>query len=374
MCGYDGGGIVHFNNEEALRVLTLYDHSGPKYHRCLLPLLLMPGIELTVAPRLTNELLADCDILFVNRMIAQPENMSIEEMINGWRKEYGFKLIVDNDDHWDLGRDHYMSSNYERFGVSKTIVDFMRVADAVTVTHERLAEEAKEFNSNVHVLPNAIPDYDQFKCKKQEDYLVRLFWAGSITHLKDIELLKRPLQLIKRDKAKLVMGGFARHPDWVRMAKIFTCDSSYNTEVIQAMQVERYYYMYSKCDIALIPLLDTKFNRFKSNLKILEAAHIGSPVIVSRVHPYLDFPEELVNYVSGNDTWFKQINKLLKDHELVKEQGKALKAYCESNFDFNLINLKRKKIFDEVSKQGSIGEVPNDVHEPERVGELSGDS
>ncbi|WP_230684278.1 hypothetical protein, partial [Streptococcus pneumoniae] len=90
---------------------------------------------------------------------------------------------VDNDDHWDLGRDHYMSSDYKRFGVSKTIVDFMRVADAVTVTHERLAEEAKEFNSNVHVLPNAIPDYDQFKCKKQEDDLVRLFWAGSITHI-----------------------------------------------------------------------------------------------------------------------------------------------------------------------------------------------
>jgi len=323
----------------------------------------MPGIELTVAPRLTNDLLADCDILFVNRMIAQPENMTIEEMINGWRKEYGFKLIVDNDDHWDLGHDHYMSKDYHRFGVSKTIVDFMRVADAVTVTHERLAEEAKQFNPNVHILPNSIPQYEQFTVKKQEDECTRLFWAGSITHIHDMELLKRPLQLIKRDRVKFVMGGFVKHPDWMKMAKMFTCDSSYNTEVLEALPVERYYFMYSKCDIALIPLLSTKFNTFKSNLKILEAANIGSPVIVSRVHPYLDFPEELVNYVSGNDTWYKQINKLIKNPELIKEQGKALKEYCERNFDFNLINLKRKQIFDETVKQGSIREISNNVHE-----------
>ncbi len=327
----------------------------------------MPDIKLTVAPRLTNELLADCDILFINRMIGRPENMSIEELINGWRKEYGFKLIVDNDDHWDLGNDHYMSRDYHRFGVSKTIVDFMKVADAVTVTHERLAEEAKQFNPNVHILPNAIPQYEQFTCKKQEEELLRFFWAGSITHYKDIELLKRPLQLIKRDKVKFIMGGFVDHPDWRTMARIFTCDSSYNTEVIKALPVERYYLMYSRCDVALIPLLDTKFNRFKSNLKILEAANNGSPVIVSKVHPYLDFPDELVNYVSGNDTWFSQMTKLIKNPELVKEQGQALKEYCERNYDFNLINIKRKKLFDETIKQGSIREVSDNVHEPIRV-------
>jgi glycosyltransferase involved in cell wall biosynthesis len=340
-----------------LKVLILYDHSGPKYHRLLAPCVLMPDIELSVARSLTEQNLSECDILFINRAIGRVAQGTVEETMNDLKRTYNFKLIVDFDDHWELGPDHLLYKDYLSDGKTDTMIGYLRAADAVTVTHERLANEVKEFNSNVHILPNSIPDWTQFKVSKQPDKLTRLFWAGSITHDKDLELLRRPLQLIKRDKVRFVMGGYKATKEWDRMAKVFTTDSAYNTEVLEALPVEQYYAMYSKCDIALIPLLDTKFNSHKSNLKMLEAAHIGAPVIVSRVHPYLDFPEDLVNYVDVNNTWFSQIRRLLNDRDFAIDQGKRLKEYCSAVYNFDQINSKRKKLFDETIKQGEPGEV-----------------
>ena len=42
-------------------------------------------------------------------------------------------------------------------------------------------------------------------------------------------------------------------------------------------------------DLFLAPLQYNKFNRSKSSIKILEAAAIGSPILVSNVGPYRDF-------------------------------------------------------------------------------------
>ncbi len=334
-----------------------------------MPCVLMPGIEISICQRLTEPLLEKCDILYVNRAIGRVAG-KIEDAINDLRNTYKFKLIVDFDDHWQLGPDHILYNDYQKGDKTEIMLGHLRAADAVTVTHERLADEVRPYNSNVHVLSNSIPEWGQFKVEKQPDPLTRLFWAGSVTHKEDLKLLSRALQLTKRDKVKFVMGGYADHPDWDAMARIFTTDSKRNTEVLKALPVEHYYAMYSRCDIALIPLIDNKFNSHKSNLKILEAANNASPVIVSRVHPYLDFPEDLVNYVDLHNTWFSQIRKLVNDPELAKEQGRRLKEYCQKHFNFTEINLKRKKLFDETVKQGETREVPKDIYEP--VGIIGG--
>lgn len=337
-----------------MKVLILYDNSGPKYHRLLLPCYLMPGVELVVSNVLNDDICKDVDVLFFNRVIS---NMSIYGVLE-FRQRHGFKIIVDFDDHWELGPDHYLYQSYRLSGASKVMEEWIKLADAVTVTHERLADEVKPLNENVHILPNAIPYWGQFSTPKQADEKIRLFWAGGITHKKDLEILKRPLQLIKRDKVKFVLGGYVEgNPEWKAMAKCFTTNSTYNTDVLEALPVESYYAMYSKCDIALIPLLKTKFNSHKSNLKILEAANNSSPVIVSRVHPYLGFPEDLVNYVDLHNTWYSQIKKLTGNPELVKEQGQALKEYCDKHFNFAEINLKRKQLFYETIQQGKPGEI-----------------
>jgi len=136
---------------------------------------------------------------------------------------------------------------------------WIKEADAVTVTHERLFHDVFPINNNVHILPNAIPDWGQFACKKIPSDFTRIFWAGGVTHKKDISLLKGPLKRIHTPVVQFVMAGFvAKNPEWAAMASAFTNGGRFNHELIETLPVDKYYYAYSKCDIALIPLVETK--------------------------------------------------------------------------------------------------------------------
>lgn len=344
-----------------MKILAIYDHSGPKYWRILLPLHLMSSVEFLLTQQLTEDQVKDIDILFFNRLVP---NVAIQTVLD-WREKYGFSIVVDFDDHWYLGPDHYLYETYKVFAASQIMECWIKEADVVTVTHERLAIDVLPLNKNCHILPNAIPEFDQFLCQKVPSDFTRIFWAGGITHKKDIALLKNPVRRINNPKVQWVMAGYhEKNVEWQSMASAFTNGGKFNNELIKALPVEDYYYSYSKCDIALIPLVETKFNSYKSNLKILEAANIGAPVVVSKVHPYLGFPDELVNYVSSQGDWFKQTKKLLDSPGQAKYQGEKLQKYCRETFNFSEINEKRKKIFYETRKQKELRDIPTLSYQP----------
>jgi hypothetical protein len=99
---------------------------------------------------------------------------------------------------------------------------------------------------------------------------------------------------------------------------------------------------YGDSDISLIPLVDSKFNSMKSNLKILETAAKFNPAIVSDVHPYKDMP---VFYVKKQTDWYKWVKLLAKDKWLREESGYELYSYCYENFNLSVINQQRESIY-----------------------------
>lgn len=323
-----------------MKILTIYDHSGPKYHRCLLPCFLMDGVELIVKGELKDEDCEGVDIVFFNRVLV---DHSVQSVL-GLRKKHGFKLVVDFDDHWQLGTDHYLHQMYEYTGASHIMRAYIKECDAVTVTHERLADEVLPLNKNVWVLPNAIPKWGQFLCEKQPDDLTRLFWAGGITHVNDIQLLFEPVKSFRELPVKMVMGGYVKRSEYYQMRNAFTRYGKMPHELIEAMPVDKYYYAYSRCDIALVPLTETKFNSMKSPLKILEAANIGANVVVSDVHPYKDFPG--VEYVNSPEDWRRHVKTLLDNPGYAAEQRQILQDYCREHYNFETINQKRKTLFE----------------------------
>jgi len=267
--------------------------------------------------------------------------------------------VIDFDDHWRLDKSHLLYSMYKATKASEIMEEYLRVSDAVFVTHERLYSEVIPFNKNCFILPNAIPQSGQFLFKKQEDKDVRFFWAGGITHKNDIALLKNFVRVISKPNVKFVLGGYEeKNPEWKAMASDFTYGGRLKHELLKSLPVTEYYANYSKCDIGLIPLVENSFNIYKSNLKVLEAANIGSPVIVSRVHPYLDFPEGAVNYVDNQNTWYLQGKKLLSSKSWREEQGLRLKDFCFENYNFEKINKERKQILEYVcgsnTKEGTV--------------------
>ena len=222
----------------------------------------------------------------------------------------------------------------------------LRAADIVLTTHSRLADEIRPINRNVHVCPNAIPKFGQFNIEQEPSKFTRLFYQGSVTHAEDVALLRWPIGALRTiaGKIKMVIAGYAEgEPEWDKMVHDYTCGFKHQYKIIPGVKVSEYYSHYQHADICLIPLLNSPFNRMKSNLKVLEAANLGLPCIVSHVHPYMDLP---VLYAKNSGDWVNHIQRLVKSRKRQKEAGQELKEYCDIHFNFQKINAERKQILE----------------------------
>lgn len=327
-----------------MRIISFVNKdSGPCYHRLIMPLLKMNGVDVFV----TNNLLEEhfdkgCDLFIYNRILPDHAIAGIKELQN----KYGFKICVDIDDYWELDEHHILYQAYQEEEYAKKQIQQLRDADFVTVTHERLRDVTLDLNPNVHIVPNAIPHDGQFDIVREPYYLTRLFWQGSITHRYDLDIISHVVHQLApmSGKIKMVMGGYMQNEEeWYHMAMSYTAGCKHQYRLIPGAPVTEYYDMYKHADICLVPLIKSRFNGFKSNLKILEAANLGLPVIASNVDPYLDMP--LLYCKSGSD-WLKHIKYLLKSRKRQRDAGLELKFFCEEHYNFNKINIQRKQIFE----------------------------
>ena len=329
-----------------MRILAIASKSsGVSYHRILMPIVNMQKDYCLMTDVINEEVISNnYDLVVMNRML---HNVTPEQM-NDWRIKYGFKLIVDNDDHWDLGVTHILSESYKENKVSEKIIAWIRIADLCTVTHERLAEEVYPLNQNVEILPNAIPyGEEQFVLDKKPSDLVRLFWSGSGTHGKDLEILRNPMKRINFPVRTIIAGyNEQEKPIWDGMIASFTNGLKLNPTIYNYNQVTEYMAAYCDSDISLIPLVDNKFNSMKSNLKVLETASKKNPAIVSNVHPYRGFYPAC--HVNSQKDWYYWIKLLVNDKDARKHYGEALYDYCNTNFNLHVVNKRRFAIYNKL--------------------------
>jgi len=326
-----------------MRILALTSaNSGVGYHRIMMPIVNMQKDYALITDTLNDEILEQgWDILLMNRMLNEISAAQMDAL----RTKYGFKLVVDNDDYWNLEPSHLLYQRYKYYHVSEVIVNFMQIADLCTCTHERLAEEISVYNKNVHILPNALPyGQEQFNDSKTEDDKVRLFWSGSGTHEKDLELIRQPFKRLQGMDIRTVIAGYndGEKPIWDKMIASFTCGLKLNPTIYNYAKITEYMGSYTDSDISVIPLVDSKFNAMKSNLKVLETAAKKNPAVVSYVNPYLDMP---VHYVKSQKDWYKHIRDLVSDADMRKESGQKLFEFCQKKYNFDEINLDRKYIY-----------------------------
>ena len=325
-----------------MRILAITSkNSGVGYHRIMMPLVNMPKDYCMITDTISEEVFeGNYDLVIMNRMLA---NITPEQMLE-WRNKYNFKLIVDNDDYWKLDPSHLLAERYALNDIPSQIISWIKIADLCTCTHERLAEEIYQYNKVVEILPNAIPyGEEQFQDNKIESDLVRLFWSGSGTHEKDMDILRNPMKRINFPVRTIIAGyNEGEKPVWDKMIGAFTNGLKLNPKIYNYNEVTKYMAAYADSDISLIPLADTKFNSMKSNLKILETASKYNPAIVSNVHPYKDMP---VCYVDRQKDWYYWTHLLVNDEAARIDFGERLFEYCNKNFNLHEVNKKRFAIY-----------------------------
>lgn len=224
-----------------------------------------------------------------------------------------------DDDLWDI--EHQSERAHAFFGdpqVRANLDANIRAADAVTVTTEPLAELVRPLNSNVHVIPNYLPAWLLAHARPRRDGRVVIGWGGSSTHRMDWqqcgEQVRRYLQRAPSSVEFHLMGA-----DYAREHRL----PRERVRVTGWTESVPDYWRAIDYDIMLAPLRPHPFNRSKSNLRVLEAAILGIPVVASDYGPYAEFVEHGVTglLVKADHDWGRHLRALVEDQAMREEMG-----------------------------------------------------
>lgn len=236
------------------------------------------------------------------------------------RRSHRPRLVYEIDDNlWDV--DYRSQKAHEFFNepdVAKNLNANIACADAVTVTTEALAEIVRPLNPNVHVIPNYLPEWLLAHERPRRHGRVVIGWGGSSTHRMDWqECGQQVRRYLDRAPVEVEFHGMgADYASEFRLPRERVRMTAWSESVPDYWRAIDY-------DVMLAPLKPHLFNRSKSNLRVLEAAMLGIPVVASDYGPYADFVQHGVTglLVRADHEWARHLRALVEDEAMREEMG-----------------------------------------------------
>ena len=252
-------------------------------------------------------------------------------------KDYGKPVFFDIDDlvfdtvytdqlSYTQGLNPVEKGNYDA-GVRNYGYMLENCDGAITSTNQ-LQEELKKYQSKVLLNRNLASDElisisSQFlKDYSQVSDVVKIgYFSGSISHNENFELIKPAIkQLLKKySNVQLHIVGILDIPKDMK---------PFGNQIVTHDYVDwdKLPALISEVDINLAPLVDSIFNRAKSEIKWIEAALVKVPTVASKIGAFSD---EVVDGETGllatDDEWFDKLESLILSLEL--RQKLAESAY-----------------------------------------------
>lgn len=268
-------------------------------------------------------------------------------------KQAGKKIVMDNDDTYrkDSGVPLNMFKPLKDKlkeaveGIDVNLKKFAELADLVTVTTETLADEYREVNKNVAVLPNYIEPYDWEEPIKSTTGKVRIGIVGSVASNQDYKQIIPLLdELNKREDVQLVLFALPAKVKETEIAQeIYKPEyefwNKYNIEWHPFVPVADYPEKLNSLalDIMLIPRYDSYFNRAKSNVKFLEASMCGTAVIAQAFadgkSPYQKDQHCVLAY--NEQEWIQKTLDLIENKEKRDIIANNARQYVLATYDIN---------------------------------------
>lgn len=242
-----------------------------------------------------------------------PESMQQQQQL----LRRGYLTIAEIDDDPQRWKEYHESNDYFAF----------RSCHAVQVSTEPLAEYIRQFNPNVAVFPNQIAYLPPLKAFLPQEQVTLFF--GALNREEDWQSILPPLnRLLQQYKGKLTV-------QVIHDRKFFDSLHTEEKTFIPFCPYSEYIQRLQGADIALLPLLDNRFNRMKSDLKFLEcAAHgvaaLASPTVYEKVveegrtgliyRSEQEFENKLAWYIEeteGREQMIRQAYQWVRDHRLL---------------------------------------------------------
>jgi len=384
------------------------DNDGVGYYRVLNPHSYLNNDDINVEIRLLTDgtlnlayepYVSQFDIIFYNKNLSFPKPEMAQIFINIVNK-HNIKIVFDIDDFWVLSPTHLNYKQWKESDSVKQVEKMIEIAHHVTTTTSLFADRIKEINPNVHVLSNALETTEyqwNYKNKIPSDK-VRFLWGGGISHMPDLRLLKKSFTMFDNDfleKSQLYLCGFdlrMRTPQgtikgspkdnqWTFFEHIFTNNgrwikdkthkdflNEYNdTNYGIREDVRHEFYqrrwtkpiltygtMYQEADVVLAPLKNNMlFNKYKSQLKVIEAGIYKLPIIASNYGPYtLDIEDGKDGFLIDEnkpEMWYEKMKWFVDNPNAVIDMGEHLFEKVYKNFGMEAVNKKRFELYEKIS-------------------------
>jgi hypothetical protein len=247
-----------------LGLLLADEQDGCSWYRALGPLrhlsrFAMPELEFVhIGANPTWSSFFNCDAVFIQR----PHTQSALEWVEAARLAK-VPVWLDADD--DLF--HVPPGHSAYFAFQRTQESLKRILEAVTVisvSTQALADTLRQYTqAEIFIIPNAVDETYIDPAPMRELDPAFLTWRGSNTHREDMEIAKA---LMTDENIKMHYWGAL--PPWVRGGHDMI--SPWVPASLFPHQLKL-----TPAGCLIVPLLDNKFNRAKSNCSWLEATWAG---------------------------------------------------------------------------------------------------
>ena len=252
-------------------------------------------------------------------------------------KDYGKPIFFDIDDlvfdtlytdqlSYTKGLPHHEKENYD--ANVRNYGYMLENCDGAITSTNQLQKELKKYQSKVLLNRNLASDElisisSQFlKDYSQVSDVVKIgYFSGSISHNENFELIKPAIkQLLKKySNVQLHIVGILDIPKDMK---------PFENQIVTHDYVDwdKLPVLISEVDINLAPLVDSIFNRAKSEIKWIEAALVKVPTVASKIGAFSDVViDGETGLLATDDQWFDKLEALVLSPEL--RQNLAESAY-----------------------------------------------
>jgi processive 1,2-diacylglycerol beta-glucosyltransferase len=329
------------------RVQVVYEHGrdkrpfGSASIRLLRPLSYPPikdRIECTFDTTYDGQ---SVDVVILDRLW-RPDTtfLQVEKLVRSIQKA-GAKLVYALDDNFlELPVNQKNQLTEEN---SRTVQFLLSQADQVWVTTAPLKERFSDFSSHIVVIPNTLDErvlVPRFLTSDRPVFPQKRFvigMMGTYTHDDDLLMVLPALKDIYR-----------RYPDRVGFQFIGAILREETRDQLDGLPVkflrtggeEAEYPLFMlwftgqiRWDIALSPLQVSPFNRYKSDIKLLNYCAIGAAGVFTRIAAYQDSVQDRTNGMlvdNQPESWYQAFEELLGDDELRLTIGRKATQYLYS--------------------------------------------
>jgi len=281
------------------------------------------------------EITKGADVILSNSLFDEEELLKILNL----RRWSGAKLVFDiDDDLYAVSTDNPAHKNVPH--LIRAFEKCLMVADGVTVSTPALKELYSKLNPNIYVNPNGqdIQMWRKVKTKNGTHKGIRIGWRGASGHGADVSLVKPALDELKK-KYDITFCTLGVEPPFKPDEHWSFVGTLEFPKTLDKMDL----------DIAVVPLIDKRYNRAKSNIAVQEFGMLKIPCVASPVENQKDMDGVL--YANSNYEWFEQLERLIKDKALRKEKGKEVYDYVVENYDMKKLTKPFVKWLEELPRK-----------------------